>query len=275
MTGTTRRQNQRNLPEDAPSLSAANTRVNAPHVAASTETAGAAPSRGAGFDEAGIEVVATMATPDSQQADGPRPEQLAAATVLVQQVRAQAGQLAAHLRRQQAAIDHREAEVNARIGAMDRDLRAARLWLSEQRQAIDAERAELEQRRQQLFSRNSELSRQHEGAAKHHDEIQNMLRRRESELETRESVLASRLSEMAASESDAQDALGRQGAVGGAGSKPGGARAGSRSSARRKRAVASGSAAVASNNWNRGPRDSRPKKRSWSKNRLSSANRES
>jgi hypothetical protein len=56
-----------------------------------------------------------------------------AAVQIVQQVRAQASQLAGHLRRQQAALDHREAELNARVGAMESQFRNARLWPAEKR----------------------------------------------------------------------------------------------------------------------------------------------
>jgi hypothetical protein len=56
-----------------------------------------------------------------------------------QQVRLQAEQLAAHLARQQSTIDHRESELNARLAAMENQIRSARLWLDE-RHAELAER---------------------------------------------------------------------------------------------------------------------------------------
>ncbi len=43
----------------------------------------------------------------------------------------QAAQLAAQLGKQQATLDHREAELNARAAAVENQVRAARLWLAE------------------------------------------------------------------------------------------------------------------------------------------------
>jgi hypothetical protein len=58
--------------------------------------------------------------------------------VTAAQVRLQASQLASHLQRQQAAIDHREAELNARVAAMENQIRAARLWLDERQGELSA-----------------------------------------------------------------------------------------------------------------------------------------
>jgi hypothetical protein len=49
------------------------------------------------------------------------------------QMRLQAEQLAAHLRRRQQELDHREAQLNSRIAKFESEARSARLWL-EQRQ---------------------------------------------------------------------------------------------------------------------------------------------
>jgi hypothetical protein len=66
-----------------------------------------------------------------------------AAEVTVQQIRSQASQLAAHLQRQQAAVDHRESELNSRLAAMENQIRSARLWLNERQAELDRREAEL------------------------------------------------------------------------------------------------------------------------------------
>jgi DNA repair exonuclease SbcCD ATPase subunit len=80
-----------------------------------------------------------------------------AAAEIVQQVRSQAAQLAAHLQRQQAAIDHREAELNARNAAFENQVRSARLWLNE--------------RQGELAERQDELDRQEKDVAKREAEV--------------------------------------------------------------------------------------------------------
>src|SRR5262245_36047352 len=62
---------------------------------------------------------------------------------LVEQVRSQASQLGAHLKRQLADVDHREAELNARLADMENQLRGARLWLDQQHQELAARKADL------------------------------------------------------------------------------------------------------------------------------------
>ncbi len=79
---------------------------------------------------------------------------------------AQAGQLAGYLRRRQKELDHRESQVNARQAGLERDMRAARLWLKE-REAELADRAEvldrcqagLEEREADSKTREAELER--------------------------------------------------------------------------------------------------------------------
>jgi predicted nucleic acid-binding Zn-ribbon protein len=58
----------------------------------------------------------------------------------------QASQLASHLQRQQATIDHREAELNARVAAMENQIRAARLWLDERQSDLSLREEELARR---------------------------------------------------------------------------------------------------------------------------------
>ena len=62
------------------------------------------------------------------------------------QVRLQASQLAAHLQRQQAALDHRESELNARVAAMENQIRAARLWIDERQSELSQREAEIARR---------------------------------------------------------------------------------------------------------------------------------
>ncbi|HEV3136652.1 MAG TPA: hypothetical protein VGZ26_02090, partial [Pirellulales bacterium] len=79
-----------------------------------------------------------------------------AAADIVQQVRSQAAQLAAHLQRQQATIDHREAELNARNAAFENQVRSARLWLNERHGDLGERAAELDRREQEVARREAE-----------------------------------------------------------------------------------------------------------------------
>ncbi|MEE8450526.1 MAG: hypothetical protein V3R99_01390 [Thermoguttaceae bacterium] len=66
-----------------------------------------------------------------------------------EQLRTQANQLASHLRTRQQDLDRREAQVNARVALLERDMRAARFWLAERE-------AELKHRSEQLDEQQSE-----------------------------------------------------------------------------------------------------------------------
>lgn len=59
-----------------------------------------------------------------------------------EQVQNQAAQLAAQLSKQQASLDHREAEVNARAAAVESQVRTARLWLVEKLDELSQRAAE-------------------------------------------------------------------------------------------------------------------------------------
>jgi len=74
------------------------------------------------------------------------------------QLRTQAGQLASHLRARQKELDHREAQVNARLAQLDRSTCAARLWLRERE-------AELNLRDKRLGEQQSELQKRLERLA--------------------------------------------------------------------------------------------------------------
>jgi hypothetical protein len=71
----------------------------------------------------------------------------------IHQVRTQAAQLSVHLQRQQATIDHREAELNARLASMENEIRGARLWLNERHAEMAHKTAELDKRERELEAR--------------------------------------------------------------------------------------------------------------------------
>jgi hypothetical protein len=60
-----------------------------------------------------------------------------------EQMQNQAAQLAAQLCKQQATLDHREAEVNARAASVESQVRTARLWLVEKLEELAQRTAEL------------------------------------------------------------------------------------------------------------------------------------
>lgn len=75
----------------------------------------------------------------------------------VRQVHTQASQLAAHLQAQQHDLDHRQSEVNARIAAMENEIRTAQIWLAERRQELDDDRARLSEKEDLLSRRLHDL----------------------------------------------------------------------------------------------------------------------
>lgn len=62
------------------------------------------------------------------------------------QVRAQADQLAAHLRERQRQFEHRESQVNARVAAFEQEIRDARAWLARRNDELNEREARLEAR---------------------------------------------------------------------------------------------------------------------------------
>jgi hypothetical protein len=95
-------------------------------------------------------------SPPREAAEPPLAAAVAAesnAAVTGQQVRLQAAQLATHLQRQQAAVDHRESQLNARLAAVENQIRAARLWLDERHAEMAAKTAELDRRERELEAR--------------------------------------------------------------------------------------------------------------------------
>jgi hypothetical protein len=115
-----------------------------------------------------INLTATSRIDPPHEVAAPAPESLAAeppSTSLpvadesaVDQIRLQADQLAAHLRKRQKELDHREAELNSRIARWESESRSARLWLDE-READAASRAEeLVEQRQEVEKRLARLA---------------------------------------------------------------------------------------------------------------------
>lgn len=95
--------------------------------------------------------VAGLESPAAEPAPAASYEPLAldvSPAATTEQVRLQSAQLAAQLQRQQQAIDHRESELNARVAAMENQIRAARLWLDEQQAELALREAEVERRQQ-------------------------------------------------------------------------------------------------------------------------------
>ncbi|HTM54390.1 MAG TPA: hypothetical protein VL175_10190 [Pirellulales bacterium] len=84
-------------------------------------------------------------------------QSLASEAAAIHQVRTQAAQLSVHLQRQQATIDHREAELNARLASMENEIRGARLWLNERHAELADKTAQLDQRERDLESRLSAI----------------------------------------------------------------------------------------------------------------------
>ena len=62
-----------------------------------------------------------------------------------EQVIAQAGQLAGHLRARQRDLDRREAQTNARIAKLEQDLRSSRIWFQEREREFAEREEQLQQ----------------------------------------------------------------------------------------------------------------------------------
>jgi len=76
-----------------------------------------------------------------------------------EQIRLQADQLAAHLRSRQKELDHREAEMNARIAKLESEARAVRLWLDERENDLASRGEELARHQQELLVQQREVER--------------------------------------------------------------------------------------------------------------------
>lgn len=72
------------------------------------------------------------------------------------QLQAQAEQLGEHLRQRQEELDRRTARLNAQLAELDQEVRNARLWLSEQREALAEREASVTAREQELADKLSQ-----------------------------------------------------------------------------------------------------------------------
>ncbi len=149
--------------------------------------------------------VVTSDVPASVSDPAARPAELSTA-IVIQQVRSQAAQLAAHLQRQQSSADHRESELNARLAAMENQIRGARLWLTERQTELSARQADLDRREQSLAAREAEAAsrpqtrRAADGPGRGTDAREAELDRREAEVEALAARLAGDLDSARSSE---------------------------------------------------------------------------
>ncbi len=130
------------------------------------------------------------------------PSEIMQAAQMIEQVRTQASQLSAHLRRQQASVDHREAELNSRQAAIDNQVRGARLWLAERQQEITTQQAALEAQRQAQAGREKQLQELAGSCQETKQTTEVELRRLASELAQRESELAARMAQFNATSAE-------------------------------------------------------------------------
>lgn len=94
-------------------------------------------------------------------AEAPRAEGIVAASVgeaaQSERVHKQAAQLAGALRERQREIDHRDAQVNARLAQLETEMRAARLWLAEREAEIAVREQDCQRRQTELNARRRRL----------------------------------------------------------------------------------------------------------------------
>ena len=167
------------------------------------------------------EQINSEAASSDEQQDSAAIEPAGDAGILASQLRAQADQLAAHLRTRQRDLDQREMQLNARAAQLDNDTRSARLWLAEHQAecnernetllkkerevqsrlgrlasaetALQGQCAELDAQQQThaqaLHQRQVELDARAEGIAAREEEIQRLLHR-EQRLQEEETQLA-------------------------------------------------------------------------------------
>lgn len=103
-----------------------------------------------------------------------------------EQIRTQASQLAGHLRAKQQQIDHREAQLNARIAQLEREVRTSRLWCAEREHLFIERERELEQEIFELQQEIKAFTASEVSAYAELDEHRAELREREADLAARE-----------------------------------------------------------------------------------------
>ncbi|HTU25682.1 MAG TPA: hypothetical protein VMF30_09810, partial [Pirellulales bacterium] len=117
------------------------TRIDPPHQIAAAEPAPI--DEPLSFDLAEVSQAIPVTAPSSvpSWAAPPNPLALPPAQTF-EQIQSHAAQLATQLGKQQASLDHREAEVNARAAAVENQVRAGRLWLLEKLAEIEELKAD-------------------------------------------------------------------------------------------------------------------------------------
>jgi hypothetical protein len=159
----------------APSVTelVAETRIDSPHSAGDS-----APCREAvAAEAAGLDSGVDLESWDCEERCSTPPDSEA----ISRQVEIQGAQLAEHLRGRQQELDHREAELNAWAAQLERDRRAARLWLEER----NAEFEEMAEPAETILVQDEAIRRMAEALA----ERERRLAESEAELETRRAAL--------------------------------------------------------------------------------------
>jgi len=126
----------------------AETRIDPPHLVHTARDADIAP------DPAGRLPAGSTAT---AAADVRLATPAGTAAQFVQQVQTQAAQLAERLQLQQKELDQREAELNARLAAVENQVRSARLWAEQQHEALNDREAQVATQEQLVGQRLAEL----------------------------------------------------------------------------------------------------------------------
>jgi hypothetical protein len=119
-----------------------------------------------------------------------------AGEAVAEQLRLQAAQLAAHLGSRRDALDHREAELNARLAQWDSEARAARLWLEQREAELSAREQKIGQCDRDLSARAQRLTEDEQDFARRFQEHV----RREEELADRQREVQRLLARLAAFE---------------------------------------------------------------------------
>ncbi len=127
----------------------------------------------------------------------------AAVALLVEQTHRQASELADHLQSRQSDLDHREAQLNARIAEVENDLRSARLWLREQQKMLDARKDSVAREEQGVQRRLADLGIAADAADR--DAVEHELAARAAELQKREQTIDKRRQKIEQKQADLEE----------------------------------------------------------------------
>jgi hypothetical protein len=108
---------------------------------------------------------------------------------VAQQLRAQADELAEHLRTRQHDLDHREVQLNARIAQWENELRSSRLWFLEREQKLKEWETQLQQRAVELDERATTFSAAEVSAEQNVAKLHGRLQLSAEELQQRSAAL--------------------------------------------------------------------------------------